>query len=229
MEKQYQKKNKAFYTYCFTEEEIASIIFKYNNLRWGTPKIAAELNVSPTTIASLLKRQGVCLRQDREQALKYCCNEHYFDIIDTEHKAYWIGFLCADGYIYAPKAHCSGKVGIALKQNDIDILKQLKYYLQYTGPIRSYENKTPYGKVCYSRLLISSSVLYEALNNKGVIPHKTLVLEFPSEDIIPHNLLRHFIRGYLDGDGTITKSSAKSFKISFVGTYQFLKGVAHFF
>ena len=39
---------------------------------------------------------------------KYSLNDDYFSVIDNEHKAYWLGFLYADGSLSKTAPRCSG-------------------------------------------------------------------------------------------------------------------------
>ena len=70
--------------------------------------------------------------------------------------------------------------------------------------------------------------MWEALNNKGCVPNKSLTLTFPSKDIVPSNLLRHFIRGYVDGDGCICVTKPEKIELNVLGTKEFLQGVLDF-
>jgi intein/homing endonuclease len=45
--------------------------------------------------------------------------------------------------------------------------------------------------------------LHDDLKNLGVMPNKSKIVEFPSEDILPKEYLFSFVRGLIDGDGTI--------------------------
>lgn len=45
--------------------------------------------------------------------IKYTFNENIFSIIDNEEKAYWLGFLYADGYLTD-----QGLFGCALQEKD---------------------------------------------------------------------------------------------------------------
>ena len=52
---------------------------------------------------------------------------------------------------------------------------------------------------------VSNKHLWETLKNKGCVPKKSLILKFPLEIFENHkDLIRHFIRGYWDGDGCLT-------------------------
>lgn len=229
MYKKYQSGNSRFFSYCFDQKEINFIVDAYCNKHWGTPKIANIFYVRPSTIAGLLRKHNIVLRNNREKSLKYYCDEHYFDVIDTEHKAYWLGFLYADGYVIAPGNKHSGQIGIALNVKDIEILEKFKNDLKYTGDIKVYTNKTAYGTVTYARIVISSPVLYNSLVNKGVVTQKSLIIKFPSSNVIPQQLIQPFIRGYLDGDGSITHSYKRNnkwnYNIKFCGTKDFLMGI----
>ena len=59
--------------------------------------ISKIMQVSPSLISKIMKENNIKIRTDREQALKYKCNEMFFNKIDTEAKAYVLGFFFADG------------------------------------------------------------------------------------------------------------------------------------
>ena len=53
-------------------------------------------------------------------------DEHSFDVIDTEEKAYWLGFLYADGNV----SNTKNEVGITLQSSDIKHLYKFKTFLK---------------------------------------------------------------------------------------------------
>ena len=124
----------------------------------------------------------------------YKVNELFFDKIDTEEKAYVLGFIYADGCNTLAKT-----IKITQLEQDIDILYKIQKAMKSNhvlgSEIQSTNNKVK--KI----LNIYSPKLSEALNNIGVVHDKTNVLKFPT--FIPKDLMRHFIRGYFDGDGCI--------------------------
>ncbi len=227
MEKRYQVSNTRFFKYSFSQEELNFIISAYCDKSWGTPKIARHFHVSPTTINTVLRQQGIKIKNNREKSLKYSCDEHYFDRIDSEHKAYWLGFIYADGYVSAPTSQSSGKFGLSIHVKDKDLLERLKTDLKYTGTIHQYDQTTPYGKTSFCRINICSNILYNGLVDKGVVPLKTLKLIFPSIEKLPVIFYRHFIRGYLDGDGSITRNSSTNPQatLKFCGTLEMLEAI----
>lgn len=55
------------------------------------------------------------------------------------------------------------------------------------------------------RWSISNKHLKEVLISYGCVPNKSLILKFPDESIFSDkSLIRHFIRGYWDGDGCLS-------------------------
>lgn len=168
------------------------------------------------------------IRNNGAYATKYNCNINYFDIIDTEEKAYWLGFIYADGYI--SKIEYGFLFGLALSSVDNEHLSKFKVSIESSHPTNHYEAKGFKGKSEYSRVVINNDYFCEQLIKKGVIIHKTDRLEFPDESIVPEHLIRHFIRGYFDGDGSIThvlhkKRNVDVFAVKTLGTKEFLKEV----
>ncbi len=217
------------------DEECTNFIIDcYQNKKMSIANIGKEIKVSPQSISGRLKECGIHIRTDREQALKYSVNEHFFDVIDNEKKAYWLGFMYADGYITDKRKHSSYRIGMSLSLNDIERLESFKKDLEYTGLIKIYEVKQGYKPgIKYGRLLIASNQLAEALIDKGCIVQKTKKLTFPPDSIVPKELKYHFIRGYLDGDGSIIVRLGEdgnliSGTIGFTGTKEFLTGLKDF-
>lgn len=120
---------------------------------------------------------------------KYKINENYFEIIDTEHKAYWLGFLMADGYMNLNQK----SFGICLKKTDDYIIKEFLNDINYNGSI-TYSDKD-------ARIDICSVKMCKDLINLHISPRKSGCEVVP--DQVPDHLLKHFVRGFFDGDGSI--------------------------
>ena len=202
----------------------------YNNQKLSQTSIDKILGFSMGRTYKLMKKLGIPARSDREKSIKYSCNEAYFSSIDTEEKAYWLGFLYADGYIQSKRKHSSRKVGISLKESDFEHLKKFSQAIGYNGSIHHYVSKSSYADNCeYCRLLISAPQMADDLIAKGCIEHKTDCVLFPDENIVPLNLMRHFVRGYFDGNGCITHGQVvngifKDYRIKLVAPKEFLLG-----
>lgn len=217
----------------WTQECINYIVEQYVNNKKSIANIAKEIKTSPGSVSKKLKENNIHIRTDREQALKYSANEHYFDVIDSEHKAYWLGFLYADGYIVSKRKHNSRKVGLALSIKDMERLEAFTEDINFTGPIKIYTINSSYKEnTVYGRVLIASEHMAQQLIEKGCIEQKTKQLVFPDDSIVPKQYKYDFIRGYLDGDGSITvdikNDKVINAYIGFTGTKEFLTGLKNY-
>ena len=130
-------------------------------------------------------------------------NENYFKEIDSEEKAYMLGFIYADGNVSDSSKDKHYRLRITLKNSDIEILNRFKDLLEFEGNIKVRElksNQRDTRGYFISELSVSNKVLITDLISLGVVPNKTFTIKFP---IMPQNLYRHFIRGFFDGDGSI--------------------------
>jgi hypothetical protein len=169
-----------------------------------------------------LKKRGLT-RSNKINSRRYDVDHEFFNKIDNEHKAYWLGFIYADGYV-SKRKETEKKVGIALSTKDINHLETFKKHIKSTYPICIYEYKIKsFGHgMKYCRLLMSSDKLFDNLVAKGVFEKKTLILKFPDESIVPKELQNHFMRGYFDGDGSFKKRNDGFYAFSLCGTKEFL-------
>jgi hypothetical protein len=94
---------------------------------------------------------------------KYIFNDHYFDVIDCNEKAYWLGFLYADGYITRKPAF-----GCTLQAGDINHLKKFLNAININeNPLRYSENTNSYGFVLTSKIMVDKLKDYGFTNNKS--------------------------------------------------------------
>lgn len=195
-------------------------------------KISNKFGINKKTLSKYLKEKGIEIK-------RHLCkfNNTIFDIIDTEEKAYWLGFLYADGYL----ASKSYQVGLDLSLKDIDHLKKFNEFMNYDKGLNVYEthqfgskdNKNKDGKILYIvRTVLTNEHLWNSLYKLGCVPNKSLILTFPDESIFSDKkLIYDFIRGYFDGDGTLgvyqhsNKNKNLEESLMFVGTKNFLEGV----
>jgi hypothetical protein len=153
---------------------------------------------------------------------KKTCTRDFFNVIDTEEKAYWLGFIFADGYISFSESNMKkGQlattycIGIKLQWSDREHLKKFnksisgnyKVFKEISHP-DGFRKKTTEA----AKILVYSQQMYNDLN-KYFDRDKTYTAKFPN---IPEDLIRHFIRGYFDGDGCFTFTE-KTFDIDFLG------------
>lgn len=136
-----------------------------------------------------------------------------FEKIDTEEKAYWLGFLYADGYVSAT----DNRIELCLAEKDLHHIEKFKDFI-------GIPNKISYRKTTKAfRYSFKSIPCKEHLIKLGCVPRKSLILTFPNREQVPEYLLRHFIRGYFDGDGWFTNTDS-CFQAGIIGTEDFIKG-----
>ena len=160
------------------------------------------------TLAKYFKQLGIEI-VNKQNRLKF--DNTIFDSIDTEEKAYWLGFIFADGTINSSPLEINKKpkytIEISLKADDFHHLKKFNTFMKYKkNGVKIQDAKC--GKVICKRCrwTITDKHLWETLNNYGCTPKKSLTLKFPDENIFKSkDLIRHFIRGYFDGDGCFTR------------------------
>jgi len=122
----------------------------------------------------------------------------YFAGVLSERPAYFLGLLLADGYLTR-----SG-VGIDLQPLDLHILETLRDEIVPDGIIRKYASVGGYKAHDKHRLLICCPDIRRDLVGLGVIEHKSLHLSLVPH--VPAEVFPHFVRGYIDGNGCITRA-----------------------
>lgn len=129
----------------------------------------------------------------------YKINETYFETIDNEEKSYFLGFIFADGYLNEDRNYMS----LSLQDNDVDILEKLKISIDTDKPLQLIKRKEKNTKNQY-RLLITRKKIVGDLKKLGVRQKKSLTCNPNKLNLINKDLLKHFLRGYYDGDGSVT-------------------------
>lgn len=200
------------------------------NLDWE--KLAFEFQTTGISLTEMGKREKVDRRTlakhfkelgieiiNKQNCSKF--NEHIFDQIDSEEKAYWLGFIFADGYISSSPLREGIKnvyqFEISLGIKDIEHLNKFKKFIEFKKDIITDKSRC--------RFIVANKHLWITLNELGCTPNKSLSLKFPN---IPQNLVRHFIRGYFDGDGCISRhvhNTCVTPHIELLGTKQMLEHV----
>lgn len=130
-------------------------------------------------------------------------NDRYFQYIDTPTKAYWLGFIYADGYVIQNQNGCS-EFGIKLQARDHKVLEDINNelggqhsikYSHFEGYVNSYKSKTISDMAnlrVYSKNLVSDLISHNIKQNKSTLPY------YP---IVEDKYFFDFLRGYIDGDG----------------------------
>ena len=133
---------------------------------------------------------------------KYDYNENYFERIDSPEKAYCLGFWYADGNVI----NNPYQVSVSQAESQLDILKKISKEIGGNKPL--YGSKIEKGQRVFT-LAFQNKKMCEDLIALGCIPNKSLILQFPTDKIVPKEFMSHFIRGYFDGDGCIWNGKRK--------------------
>lgn len=167
--------------------------------QFGTGKLVAEhLNVSYKGLMRKLKRLGITSAPHKRRTI----NEHYFSFIDSEAKAYFLGFFFCDGYI----SDNMQRFQVNLTAEDGYILERFCQDSNATYEV-SYKKAYAAGKIYQqSRLSINRSEFIRQLVSQGILPGKENRSMLPN---IPNNLIFHFIRGMYDADGYMSISHSE--------------------
>lgn len=205
-------------------EQTANIIDLYATQNMSVRKISKLFNIGDKVISRILKENNIETKDNAFYRKKYC-DETFFDKIDTEEKAYWLGFVYADGCV----SHRSGADVFEVKLSEVDKnhLEKLKSSLRSEHHIGTYVSTCGYnvGKT-YCSISIVNQQLVDGLIKNGVTYRKTHTLKFPDESQVPRNLISHFIRGYFDGDGSVyCLENANIGGVSFTGNENMLNGI----
>ena len=205
--------------------EFQQIVINLVNDGKTVSEIAKLLNKNMSSVSSIVKRFNLKPKKFYTNTIIH----NFFDSIDNEYKSYLLGFFIADGSIYSDK-RTNGRFSINNSEDDKEIVKAFKKYLKIPSDIQivncklGCKHRKPQWRIRWT-----SSYMKNIFEKRYNIHQKKTIdanFEFPFE-LIPKNLQRHFVRGFIDGDGYIGNNGCKNnFSISIVGTSEiFLKQI----
>ncbi|MBF8984688.1 hypothetical protein IZY60_14185 [Lutibacter sp. B2] len=174
------------------QEILKSVDYFINHTDISITKCAERFNIHRSTLANRLKQLDVL--EDRR---KYKVDQDYFDVINTNNKAYWLGFILADGCLKKD----TNQLSIGLSYKDRKHLEKFRTEIKSNKPI-SNEKATVKNKIhrtSYFRInnkkMYNDLLKYNVCNNKSC-NEKPVILE--------QQYSSHYIRGIYDGDGWIS-------------------------
>lgn len=184
----------------WSDEELQ---FLRDNYKTKTYKeLSQYLDRSKSAIDLKINRLGL-------KKSKYIYNHDFFEQIDTQEKAYWLGFIFADGCVCRNETNNSCELCIKLQDGDYKHLQKFNKSICGNVQVDKYERKSNFNNKTYHgcQIRLYSEKIVNDLNKYGVHPNKSLDIEFPDID---ENLISHYVRGYFDGDGCITQRRQKN-------------------
>lgn len=199
-----------------TDIELQNKIIEAYKKGWGLNKIVERLQLpfSFDKVRSILQDNGIEIRNNKEayevsekpELRKHTINDDYN--FESHNGAWILGFIAADGYLPITKG-ARNRVAIGLARQDEEVLYMIKDELEFTGPIYQYENQG----YPASSLTFNSKKIREVIESYGICNNKTFKLrDLPN---LPDEFMIDFIRGFFDGDGTITETKDHKIRTSF--------------
>lgn len=195
-------------------DTIAGWLYKIGN---SISNVRAATGYSYEKLSKILEEKKIDVRVATAAQID---REDFFDKIDTPEKAYWLGFICADGNVSAD----GKRIQIKLHERDAGHLEKFKDVIGYHGSVNSYSAVTNYGAYTFSQINITSPKMNSALVKNGCIPSKTMWLEPP--DKLKSALVTHFIRGMIDGDGSLIRRAGQVKGIKLYGVQKIVRWAA---
>jgi hypothetical protein len=172
------------------DEEKSGEIIKLYSDGMSARAIGKCISVSDNSVTNFLSANDIPIRSNWSYREKYPIDYSLFDSIDNEISSYWLGFIYADGY-------CSNGVSVLLSRKDTAHLELLRDALSPSRPVFERASNG-------ISLVVSSKRLSKTMLDLGIVVGRGN-FEVLKAQLSP-NHYRDFIRGYLDGDGYITKT-----------------------
>jgi hypothetical protein len=178
-----------------TESQINDVVSAYAS-GISSSEVGQRFGMSRDRVKYYVGMHG-SLHTPSSAQRKYSLNEDAFDVIDNETAAYWLGFIAADGCVH------DHTLKVALSQRDLGHLERFRDWIQPERPLYCYcARGTSPGRTRDSYMAciaINSHHLTSSLAHLGIVPRKTQTLAHLPD--IAGDMLRHYLRGYTDGDG----------------------------
>lgn len=131
----------------------------------------------------------------RIQRTKAAINVDFFKKWSKE-MAYVLGYFAADGCMFV---NPRGSHYFSFSSTDRELLEKVKRLLESKHKISIKKLQNKKWKTSFM-LQVGSRQMYNDLRKLGFVPNKEFRLKLPK---VPKRYMRHFVRGYFDGDGSI--------------------------
>lgn len=191
--------------------DLTQRILEFHKMGMTSKEIGQELGVSHELVQSRINKSGFLTNKFYYRSKRHI-NDNYFEDINTQEKAYFLGLLFADGNVSSKK----NKISINLKKQDAYLIEKFKEDTQsdYRLSEKAFKNNPNWESQMY--IQVYSKKMKEDLIRHGCTPKKSKTLIFPE---IKKEKFWHFVRGYFDGDGCI--SGVRNKQITIAGSLFF--------
>ena len=203
-----------------TEDLKQNIINYYLSYPMTLSQVEKQFNLSHPTISKILKDIP---KYSKAKINNPELKEHFFETVDNEEKAYFLGLLIADGNVFKDNTGRQASISITLDLEDEYMLLKFKEVLNANTNI-GYD-----GRGC-GQIAIRSDLMAMDLKKYGVVPRKSLTTYLPQID---DKYMNHLIRGILDGDGSIQAEQTQinnrfAHYIGFCGNKQLMIDISNY-
>ena len=181
-----------------SEDKKKDICYKYLKENWTIKLLTEKYALSRFVIKKILQENQIPIKRHTKRNRLFM-KEDYFEKIDTEAKAYFLGLLFTDGNVFIGKKEIN-QIALELTVRDVEILEKLKTELNTNNKITYRKNPNRSETVS---LKFFSKKMVEDLSKYGIIPQKTKKTKHLPLDLIPDEFKRDFVRGLIDGDGSV--------------------------
>lgn len=193
-------------------EEELEICNLYKTKQKNFKEIKQICNRSESSISKILRKYNIST-SERIWKTKYTYNENLLNDLNNPDVCYFLGFLYADGCNYTKK----NSVTIALKEDDREILDKFRILFSTDKPLYYGRKSTGSNQWIFT---ITHRYFSKKLSDLGITARKSNTITFPTW--LSEDMYSHFIRGYFDGDGCISRNSYNAPCFNLIGTESFL-------
>lgn len=179
----------------------------YQTGNYSSRELGIKYSLSKTCILKILERYNI--PKVNRHLVNNNLDVHYFDNIDTEEKAYFLGFIFADGSI------SNDEFFLDINEKDIEMLLRIREEIHSNCKITTRKK----GNSMMSRIAIKNKVFCSSLSQYGIIENKTKMTSHLPVEKIPTIFYKDFLRGLIDGDGWVIKTKQNLYKIGYVTQY----------
>ena len=206
-----------------TEELKQEIIKYYLSQPMTMKQVEDKYELSHPTITKILKDVP---KYTKAKLNNPNMKEHFFQEINEEAKAYFLGLLISDGNVFKDNTGRQASISITLDLKDEYMLEKFKEVLQANTSVGHD------GRGC-GQIAVRSNIMAEDLAKYGVVPRKSYNTYLP---LISKEMMPHLIRGIFDGDGSIMAKPNPSndghnrflHSISFCGTHRLMEDISNY-
>lgn len=207
----------------WTNKQKQDILRMYTKESMTIAEIKEVYTTHRREIGRILKDFGIDTSYYQPRSVNRSINRDFFEVIDTEEKAYILGLLMADGCV---RYRREGQCYLTLELIDREIVERVQKELNSDSKIYESHRKRDYienEKQTYT-FSVTDNKICNDLAKYGIVPMKTKKTDWLTQDI-PYNLRKHYLRGLFDGDGSIGYYNNRWF-ITLINNHpEFLKDV----